>query len=68
MNELGFDRTKPYLTGVVALDEGVKITARLLGFEDKQPEEVQIGTPMRFEILTIGEGEGAKTQLAFRTG
>ena len=66
MNELGFNRTNPYLTGVITLDEGVKITARLLGFEDTQPVQVEIGTPMSFEVLTIGEGEEAKPQLAFR--
>jgi uncharacterized protein len=67
MNALGFDRMNPYLTGVVALDEGVKISARLLGFEGRQPAEVKIGTPMRIEFLEIGEGENARPQLTFRT-
>jgi uncharacterized protein len=66
MNELGFDKTNPYLTGVVALDEGVKISARLLGFEGLSPAEVKIDTPMVVDFLEIGEGEGAKPQLAFR--
>jgi uncharacterized OB-fold protein len=66
MNELGFDKTHPYFTGVVALDEGVKISARLLGFEGKHPAEVEIGTPMKVEFLELGEGESARPQLAFR--
>jgi uncharacterized OB-fold protein len=66
MNELGFDKANPYLTGVVALDAGVKISARLLGFEGKQPVDVKIDTPMEVDFLVIGEGEDAKPQLAFR--
>jgi uncharacterized OB-fold protein len=66
MNQVGFDKNNPYLTGVVSLDEGVKISARLLGFEGHLPADVKIGTPMQVEFLEIGEGEGAKPQLAFR--
>ena len=66
MNELGFDRTNPYLTGVVELDEGVKISARILGFEGRQPVEVKIDTPLSFEVLTIEEAEEAIPHLAFR--
>jgi uncharacterized OB-fold protein len=66
MNELGFDRANPYLTGVVTLDEGVKISARLLGFEEAQPAEVEIDTPLSFEVLILGEAEVAGPQLAFR--
>jgi len=66
MCERGFDRNNPYLTGVVELDEGVKISARLLGFDEKRPEEVQIGAPLSVEFLEIGEGEDLQIQLAFR--
>jgi uncharacterized OB-fold protein len=66
MNEQGFDRHNPYLTGIVELDEGVKVSARLLGFDGKQPSEVRIGTPVTVEYIRIGEGQEAKTQIAFR--
>lgn len=66
MNEQGFDRHNPYLTGIVELDEGVKISARLLGFDGKRPSEVRIGTPVTVEFIRIGEGQEAETQLAFR--
>ncbi|MBN1146081.1 MAG: Zn-ribbon domain-containing OB-fold protein [Anaerolineales bacterium] len=66
MCERGFDRSNPYLTGIVQLDEGVKISARLLGFDEKQPETVQVGAPLSVEFLEIGAGEELQVQLAFR--
>jgi uncharacterized OB-fold protein len=66
MNELGFDKTNPYMTGVIALDEGVKISARLLGFEGKRPDDVKVDTPMEVDFIEIGEGEDTRPQLAFR--
>jgi len=66
MNDLGFDRKYPYLTGIVELDEGVRISARLLGFESNDPASVKIGTPMHVEFLEIGEGDAKRMQLAFR--
>ena len=33
MNEEGFSRDKPYLTGIVELEEGPKISARLLDLD-----------------------------------
>lgn len=67
MNALGFDRTHPYLTGIVELKEGVKISARLLDLDAQKPEEIQIGTPMQVAFLRQGEGEQQKTVLAFRS-
>jgi uncharacterized OB-fold protein len=67
MNALGFDRTHPYLTGIVELNEGVKISARLLDLDAQKPQEIQIGTPMQVAFLRQGEGEQQKTVLAFRS-
>lgn len=66
MNELGYDRKNPYLTGIVELEEGVKISARLLGFDENQPEQVAIGTPVVVDFNQIGNEENPKVQLAFR--
>jgi uncharacterized OB-fold protein len=65
MIEQGFDRNNPYLTGIVELEEGPKISARLLGFDAAQPEQAQIGTPMSVIFLEHGEGDDVKTYLAF---
>ena len=62
----GYGRNNPYLVGVVELDEGVKISAQILGVDANQPETVKIGSPLKVEFLERGEGEAAKTFLAFR--
>jgi uncharacterized OB-fold protein len=66
MNEAGFGRENPYLTGIVQLDEGVKISARLLGMDARHPESIQIGIPLEVEIIGQGEGDERKAVLAFR--
>jgi len=66
MIEQGFDRDKPYLTGIVELDEGPKISARLLGFDAAQPEQAKIGTAMSVTFLEHGDGDEKKTALAFQ--
>jgi uncharacterized protein len=55
MNEQGFGRDNPYLTGIVDLEEGVRISARILGFDAKDPASVQIGAPLQVEFLEVGE-------------
>jgi uncharacterized OB-fold protein len=65
MIEAGYGRDNPYLAGVVELDEGVKISAQILGLDAKKPEEVKIGTQLQAEFVERGEGEAKKTFLAF---
>jgi len=66
MNAAGYGRDNPYLSGVVELDEGVKISAQVLGMDASKPEEVKIGTPLQVEFVERGEGDAKKTFLAFR--
>jgi len=66
MIEAGYGRDNPYLAGVVELDEGVKISAQILGMDANKPEEVKIGTPLQVEFVERGEGEAKKAFLAFR--
>jgi uncharacterized protein len=66
MVEMGYDRKHPYCTGVVTLKEGPRIVARIEGVDASKPETIRIGTPMKSEFLRMGEGEEAKTLLAFR--
>jgi len=65
MNAEGFDRNNPYCTGIVELDEGVKISARLIGLDAQHPAAIKIGTPLAIEFLERGEGEARRTFLAF---
>lgn len=67
MNEEGFSRQKPYLTGIVELEEGPRISARLLGLTPEEPEGIKIGMPLIFTVHEIGEGDSSTFQLAFRS-
>lgn len=66
MAEEGFDRNNPYCSGVVKLDEGPKVTARVLGFDLTKPEQIAIGTPVKAEYVQVGQEDESKTFLAFR--
>ena len=66
MNAEGFGRENPYLTGIVELDEGPQISARLLGLDEKNPEKIKIGTKMVFSTVEVGEGDEAYAQLSFQ--
>ena len=61
----GYDRNNPYLTGIVELDEGVRVSARILGLDAKAPDVRWIGMPLTVAFLDRGEGEGKSTVLAF---
>ena len=65
MNAEGYSRENPYVTGIVELDEGVKISARILGVDARHPEQIEIGTPMTVQFLERGEGDAKQTVLAF---
>ena len=62
----GYDRNNPYCAGIVELDEGVKISARILGVDAKNPASSAIGAPLTIEFLERGEDEQRKTVLAFK--
>jgi len=66
MVEQGYDRKNPYCSGVVELEEGVRIDARIEGVDTTKPETIKIGTPLTVEFLHHGEGENMKTSLAFK--
>lgn len=62
----GYDRKHPYCSGVVKLEEGARVDARIEGVDATKPEEIQIGMPLSVKFLHRGEGENIKTYLAFR--
>jgi len=62
----GYDRKHPYVSGVVELEEGVKVVARIEGVDGSKPETIKIGTPLRLEFLHRAEGGKSTTFLAFR--
>lgn len=66
MNDLGFGRDNPYLTGIVDLEEGPRISARLLGLDPENPAGIKIGTSMTFSAIEIGGDEKNQAQLSFQ--
>ena len=65
MLEAGYDRQNPYVSGVVELGEGPKISAQILGVDGANPATIAIGTPLRVAFVDRGEGEERRTFLAF---
>jgi len=65
MIEQGYSRKNPYISGVVELDEGGRVDARIIGLDPTKPEEIEVGMPLRAKFLTQGEGETLETYLAF---
>jgi hypothetical protein len=66
MAKQGYGRDKPYVSGIVELDEGVKVSARITGVETTKPEEIKVGAALTVEFITVGVGEEAKTYLGFK--
>ena len=66
MVEQGFDRKNPYISGIVELEEGTRMSARITGLDVSKPAEIKIGTPLNVDFVEFGEGEVKKTYLAFR--
>ena len=66
MMEQGFDRRNPYVSGIVELEEGPRISARITGLDPKKPAEIEIGTPLFVDFVEVGEGESRKVYLAFK--
>ena len=61
----GYNRDHPYCSGVVELQEGPRVDARIEGLDTNAPETIKIGMPLKVKFLHRGEGENLKTYLAF---
>ena len=58
MVEEGYDRNNPYCSGVVELEEGPRMVARIDGVDAKHPESIRIGTSLRTRYLERGGDQG----------
>ena len=58
-----FVEEAPYFIAIVELEEGTRISSRLLGFDPLKPEDIKLGTPL---ILDYEKGKTGKTYLAFK--
>ena len=61
MIEAGYGRDNPYCSGIVELDNGLKLSAQITGVDVSQPELIQIGSAVQAEFLQ----REAETFLAF---
>ncbi len=61
----GYNRKNPYCTGVVELEEGARVDARIEGVDCNQPENIKVGMPLKVKYLHREEGEKKETYLAF---
>jgi hypothetical protein len=61
----GYGRNNPYCVGVVELEEGARVDARIEGVDTTKPETIKVGMPMSVKFLHRGEEENKKTYLAF---
>ena len=64
----GYDRKNPYVSGVVELEEGVKVDARIEGVDSNRPDDIKVGMPLSVRFLHQGKGENLNTYLAFEPG
>lgn len=65
MAEEGFDRNNPYCVGVVELEGGNRVDARIEGVDAKNPETIKAGMPLSLKFLYRREGDNSRTFLAF---
>ena len=61
----GYNRNNPYCSGVVELEEGPRVDARIEGVDTKNPETIKIGTPLSVKFLHRQREDLPITYLAF---
>jgi uncharacterized OB-fold protein len=72
MVEEGYSREKHYCCGIVELEEGAKICARISGVDISKPEQIKIGTPVGLDYVEATHAadptheEGERTFLSFK--
>jgi len=58
-----FQEEAPYYVAIVELEEGTRITVRLLGLDPNEPEKVHLGMPLKIDYQT---GQNGRVYLGFR--
>lgn len=65
MGLLGYSRNNPYVSGIVELDEGPKVSALIKGVDGTDPTSIKIGTPLKATFVEMEVEETTRTILAF---
>ena len=53
----GYGRDNPYVVGIVEMEEGPRVSARILGFDARAPEKIAIGARLTAHFIDRGEGK-----------
>jgi uncharacterized OB-fold protein len=61
----GYNRKNPYISGVVELEAGGRVDARIEGLDPAKPEDIKVGLPLKVKYLLTQVGEKKETFLAF---
>ncbi|MGD2127554.1 MAG: Zn-ribbon domain-containing OB-fold protein [Desulfobacteraceae bacterium] len=61
----GYDRKHPYVSGVVELDEGGRVDARIEGVDAADPESIKVGMRVKVKFLHREDTQIPETYLAF---
>jgi len=61
----GYNRKNPYCAGVVELEEGTRVDARIESVDTQAPETIQVGMPFKVKFQHRKGTEEGKTYLAF---
>ncbi len=67
MRAEGYDRKNPYCVGVVELEEGARVDARIEGVDPSAPETITVGLPVKAKFLHRDNDYVKKTFLAFES-
>jgi len=65
MIEAGYGRENPHCSGIVQLENGLSISAQILGVDTTNPDSIKIGSALEAVFLERGEGDQKETYLAF---
>jgi len=61
----GYSRKNPYCSGVVELEEGGRVDARIEGVDPAKPEDIKVGMPVKAKFLHREQEGRQETYLAF---
>ncbi|MGV9141723.1 MAG: Zn-ribbon domain-containing OB-fold protein [Promethearchaeota archaeon] len=63
--EKGYDRKNPYCFSVIKLKEGPMVSAQLVGVDESNPEQINIGTPLKVKFLETDLKGETRVDLGF---
>jgi len=66
MIEAGYGRDNPHCSGIVKLENGLSISAQILGVDTSDPASIKIDTPLEAVFITRSDGDSQETFLAFQ--